>query len=38
VRVARITVWAVDLALAEPYRLSGGRLKFDRMDLELGMR
>lgn len=31
-RVSRITVWAVDLALAEPYWLSGGRLKFDRLD------
>ena len=32
VRITRITVWAADLPLREPYRLSGGRLAFERLD------
>ena len=31
-RIARITVWQKDLPLAEPYWLSGGRLKFEALD------
>lgn len=31
-RITRITVWPLELRLAEPYRLSGGRLSFDRLD------
>lgn len=31
-RITRITVWQIDLPLAEPYFLSGGRLRFDRLD------
>lgn len=30
--ITGITVWALDLPLAEPYWLSGGRLRFDRLD------
>jgi len=32
VRVTRLTVWHLDLPLAKPYWLSGGRLKFERLD------
>ena len=31
-RISRITVWRLDLPLAEPYSLSGGRLRVDRLD------
>ena len=31
-RISRITVWQLDLPLREPYFLSGGRLRFDRLD------
>ncbi len=31
-RISRITVWQMDLPLIEPYYLSGGRLKFERLD------
>lgn len=31
-KVAAITVWQVDLPLSKPYWLSGGRLKFERLD------
>jgi len=31
-RITRITVWKVDLPLTKPYWLSGGRLKFERLD------
>lgn len=31
-KITRITVWAVDLPLTKPYWLSGGRLKFERLD------
>ncbi len=31
-KIARITVWQKDLPLAAPYWLSGGRLKFERLD------
>lgn len=31
-KITRITVWALDLPLTEPYRLSGGRLTFERLD------
>ncbi|WP_338550959.1 mandelate racemase/muconate lactonizing enzyme family protein [Roseovarius phycicola] len=31
-KITRITVWQRDLPLAEPYFLSGGRLRFDRLD------
>ena len=31
-KITRITVWAVDLPLARPYSLSGGRLHFERLD------
>lgn len=31
-RIARVTVWARALALAKPYRLSGGRLLFESLD------
>lgn len=31
-KITRITVWAVDLPLEKPYRLSGGRLKVERLD------
>jgi len=31
-RIARITVWQKDLPLAEPYRLSGGRLLVEGLD------
>jgi len=31
-RISRITVWQLDLPLSEPYFLSGGRLRFDRLD------
>jgi L-alanine-DL-glutamate epimerase-like enolase superfamily enzyme len=31
-RITRITVWQLDLPLSEPYFLSGGRLKFERLD------
>ena len=31
-RITGITVWAVDLPLARPYTLSGGRLHVDRLD------
>lgn len=31
-KISRISVWAVDLPLERPYRLSGGRLKVERLD------
>lgn len=31
-KITRITVWALDLPLTQPYWLSGGRLKFERLD------
>ena len=31
-KISRITVWHLDLPLSEPYWLSGGRLKFERLD------
>jgi len=31
-KISRITVWHLDLPLAKPYWLSGGRLKFERLD------
>ncbi len=31
-KIAQITVWQIDLPLSEPYWLSGGRLKFERLD------
>jgi L-alanine-DL-glutamate epimerase-like enolase superfamily enzyme len=31
-RISRITCWQLDLPLREPYFLSGGRLRFDRLD------
>jgi len=31
-KITAITVWALDLPLAAPYWLSGGRLKFERLD------
>jgi len=31
-KIARITVWRMDLPLKQPYWLSGGRLKFERLD------
>jgi len=34
-KLTRITVWQADLPLSEPYFLSGGRLRFDRLDATL---
>ena len=31
-KISRITVWQMDLPLSAPYWLSGGRLKFERLD------
>ena len=31
-RITRITVWAVDLPMARPYSLAGGRSHYDRLD------
>ncbi|MEM0944012.1 MAG: enolase C-terminal domain-like protein, partial [Pseudomonadota bacterium] len=31
-KITRLTLWQKDLTLAEPYWLSGGRLRFDRLD------
>lgn len=31
-KITRITAWAIDLPLSRPYWLSGGRLKFERLD------
>ena len=31
-RISQITVWQMDLPLRQPYFLSGGRLRFDRLD------
>jgi len=31
-RITRISVWQLDLPLVEPYWLSGGRLKFEKLD------
>ena len=31
-RISRITCWQLDLPLREPYFLSGGQLRFDRLD------
>lgn len=31
-KISRITVWQLELPLAKPYRLSGGRLAFERLD------
>ena len=33
--ISRITVWQKDLPLREPYWLSGGRLRFDKLDSTL---
>ncbi len=34
-KIERITVWQLDLPLHKPYYLSGGRLRFDRLDSTL---
>lgn len=34
-KITRITVWQLDLPLHKPYFLSGGRLKFERLDSTL---
>ncbi len=34
-KIERINVWALELPLARPYSLSGGRLHFDRLDSTL---
>lgn len=31
-KISRITIWQMDLPLSQPYWLSGGRLKFKRLD------
>ena len=31
-KITRITTWQMDLPLSKPYYLSGGRLRFDRLD------
>ncbi|QGX98821.1 mandelate racemase [Roseovarius faecimaris] len=31
-KITRITLWQLDLPLTEPYWLSGGRLRFERLD------
>ena len=31
-KIIRVTVWQMDLPLTKPYWLSGGRLKFERLD------
>lgn len=31
-KITRLTLWQLDLPLSEPYFLSGGRLRFDRLD------
>jgi len=31
-KISRITLWQLDLPLRQPYFLSGGRLRFDRLD------
>ncbi len=31
-KITRLTLWQLDLPLSEPYWLSGGRLKFERLD------
>lgn len=31
-KITKLTVWSVDLPLARPYSLSGGRLHFERLD------
>lgn len=31
-KITRLTLWQLDLPLTEPYYLSGGRLRFDRLD------
>ena len=31
-KISRITVWQLDLPLTKPYWLSGGRLRFDKLD------
>lgn len=31
-RISRITVWQLDLPLSDAYRLSGGRLSYERLD------
>ncbi|WP_371226871.1 mandelate racemase/muconate lactonizing enzyme family protein [Roseovarius sp. 2305UL8-3] len=31
-KITRLTLWQLDLPLTEPYWLSGGRLKFERLD------
>ena len=31
-KISRISVWQIDLPLHTPYFLSGGRLRFDRLD------
>ena len=34
-KITRISVWALELPLARPYSLAGGRLHFDRLDSTL---
>lgn len=34
-KITRITVWQLDLPLHKPYFLSGGRLRFERLDSTL---
>lgn len=34
-KITALTVWAIDLPLVRPYSLSGGRLKFERLDSTL---
>ena len=31
-KIEAVSVWQLDLPLTKPYRLSGGRLKFERLD------
>ena len=31
-KITRICVWQLDLPLTKPYWLSGGRLKFEKLD------
>ena len=31
-KITRISVWQLDLPLIEPYTLSGGRLRFEKLD------
>ncbi len=34
-KITRVTAWQLDLPLTQPYFLSGGRLRFDRLDSTL---